>query len=67
MGFFRAFGASLAAENAARLASMQRAQKNIEENLAELTQVFHSLCQNPISAELLEVLFGFEALTVADS
>jgi F-type H+-transporting ATPase subunit gamma len=59
----------MAAENAARLASMQRAEKNIEETKEELTRTFHTLRQNTISEELFDVISGFEALseTLEDS
>lgn len=63
VALFRAFAASMAAENAARLASMQRAEKNIEETQEELTRSFHTLRQNTISEELFDVISGFEALT----
>jgi F-type H+-transporting ATPase subunit gamma len=53
----------MAAENAARLASMQRAEKNIEETKEELTRTFHTMRQNTISEELFDVISGFEALT----
>lgn len=59
----RAFATSMAAENAARLASMQRAEKNIEETRDELTRKFHGMRQNAISEELFDVIAGFEALT----
>ncbi len=65
VALFRAFAASMAAENAARLASMQRAEKNIEETKEELTRKFHTMRQNVISEELFDVISGFEALTVA--
>ena len=63
VAFHRAFATSMAAENAARLASMQRAEKNIEETREELTRTFHNMRQNAISEELFDVISGFEALT----
>jgi F-type H+-transporting ATPase subunit gamma len=63
VAFHRAFATSMAAENAARLASMQRAEKNIEETREELTRTFHGMRQNAISEELFDVIAGFEALT----
>jgi F-type H+-transporting ATPase subunit gamma len=63
VALFRAFASSMAAENAARLASMQRAEKNIEETKEELTRTFHTMRQNTISEELFDVISGFEALT----
>lgn len=62
VALFRAFAASLAAENAARLAAMQRAEKNIEEMRDDLTGRYHSLRQGTITEELLDVIAGFEAL-----
>lgn len=66
VALFRAFAASMAAENAARLASMQRAEKNIEETQEELTRKFHTMRQNAISEELFDVISGFEALTTRE-
>ena len=63
VSLFRAFAASMAAENAARLAAMQRAEKNIEEMEGELSARYHSLRQSTITEELLDVISGFEALT----
>jgi F-type H+-transporting ATPase subunit gamma len=54
---------SLASENASRLASMQKAEKNIDERLNELHIQFHNLRQDSITMELLDVVTGFEALT----
>ncbi|NJB68082.1 F-type H+-transporting ATPase subunit gamma [Desulfobaculum xiamenense] len=62
ISLYRAFGRSMAAENAARLASMQRAEKNIEEMRDELSMRHRELRQYMITAELLEVAAGFEAL-----
>jgi F-type H+-transporting ATPase subunit gamma len=61
-GLFRAFAQSLASENASRLASMQGAEKNIEERLAELQNRFHQQRQMSITEELLDIVAGFEAL-----
>lgn len=59
---FRAFAESLASENASRLAAMQGAEKNIEENLAGLNRYFHQKRQMTITEELLDIVSGFEAL-----
>ncbi|MDG4813026.1 F0F1 ATP synthase subunit gamma [Hydrogenovibrio sp. 3SP14C1] len=59
---FRACAESLASENASRLASMQRAEKNIDELKVDLTRTFHRLRQEDIDEELFDVLSGFEAL-----
>lgn len=61
VSLFRACAASLASENAARLAAMQRAEKNIADNLQELTQTFHRQRQAAIDAELFDLVAGFEA------
>jgi F-type H+-transporting ATPase subunit gamma len=59
---FKACAESLASENASRLSAMQRAEKNIDEMLGELTQQFHSLRQSSIDEELFDVLSGFEVM-----
>jgi F-type H+-transporting ATPase subunit gamma len=59
---FRGFATSLAAENAARLAAMQRAEKNIEELQANLQARYHTLRQTVITEELFDIIAGFEAL-----
>lgn len=59
---FRAFAESLASENAARLASMQVAERNVEDRLKALTAEFHQSRQSAITSELLDIISGFEAL-----
>ncbi len=59
---YRACAESLAAENTGRLASMQLAEKNISERLEELQQEYRRERQSLITAELLEIVSGFEAL-----
>ena len=59
---FRAFAESLASENAGRLAAMQLAGKNIEETLEDLNSRYHRQRQSSITAELLDIASGFEAL-----
>jgi F-type H+-transporting ATPase subunit gamma len=59
---FKACAESLASENASRLAAMQRAEKNIDELLDDLSHKFHSLRQSSIDEELFDVVSGFEAL-----
>ena len=51
VSLFRACAESLASENASRLASMQRADKNINELLEELNVNFHRLRQSGIDEE----------------
>jgi F-type H+-transporting ATPase subunit gamma len=60
---YRAVAESLASENAARLAAMERADKNIEEHLAELNLHYHQSRQTSITEELLDIVSGFAALT----
>jgi F-type H+-transporting ATPase subunit gamma len=60
---FQACAESLASENASRLAAMQRAEKNIEEILQELSGRFHRLRQEAIDEELFDVISGYEALS----
>ena len=57
---YRAFGESLAGENASRLASMQVAEKNIAERLTEFTGQFQQKRQTAITDELLEITSAFE-------
>jgi F-type H+-transporting ATPase subunit gamma len=59
---FRAFAESLASENASRLASMQGAERNIEEMLYELNADFQQQRQMAITEELLDIVSGFETL-----
>lgn len=60
ISLYRAFGESLASENASRLASMQVAEKNIEDRLTEFTGEFQQERQSAITGELLEIISGFE-------
>ena len=62
ISLFRACAESLASENASRLAAMQRAEKNIDDLLEDLTRHFHQLRQRGIDEELFDVISGFEAL-----
>jgi len=63
---FRGCAESLAAEHNSRLAAMQSAEKNINERLEELTGAYRRERQGAITAELLDVVAGFEALTGDD-
>lgn len=60
---FRACAESQASEHASRLAAMQAAQRNLDERLDEVTMTFRRARQNVITAELLDVVSGFEAIT----
>jgi F-type H+-transporting ATPase subunit gamma len=59
---YRAFCYSLASENASRLASMQSAEKNIDERLEELNYEYRRERQNSITEELNDVVSGFKAI-----
>lgn len=59
---FRGLSESLAAENASRLAAMQAAEKNIEDRMEELNSEYNHLRQNSITAELLDIVSGTQAL-----
>jgi F-type H+-transporting ATPase subunit gamma len=60
--FYRAFAQSMASENAARLASMQAAEKNILDMEEELGARYRETRQSMITAELLDIVSGFEAV-----
>jgi len=62
VSLFKACAESLASENGSRLAAMQRAEKNIDELLDDLSHKFHRLRQSTIDEELFDVVSGFEAL-----
>lgn len=62
VSLFKACAESLAAENASRLESMQRAEKNINERLDDLSHAYHRERQSAIDEELFDVVSGFEAL-----
>jgi F-type H+-transporting ATPase subunit gamma len=66
VSLFRACAESLASENASRLAAMQRADKNIDELLEDLSRTFHRLRQSGIDEELFDVISGFEALSAEE-
>jgi len=62
VSLFRASAESLASENASRLASMQAAERNIEQRLKELNMHYRLSRQHAITEELLDIISGFEAL-----
>ncbi len=62
VSLYRLAALSMAAENAARLAAMQAAEKNIQELREDLNAAFRDTRQNAITAELLDIVSGFEAL-----
>ncbi len=63
IALYRAFAESLASENAHRLASMEAAEKNIEDRLSQLKTEYNQVRQSSITEELLDIVSGFEALT----
>ncbi len=58
----RAFVESLLSENASRLLAMQVAEKNIAEYIEDLKHEFNNRRQGEITAELLDIVAGSEAL-----
>jgi len=62
LAIVKAFGSSLAAENAARLAAMEAASRNVEERLARLRAEYHGARQAAVTAELLDVQAAAAAL-----
>jgi F-type H+-transporting ATPase subunit gamma len=62
VSLYRAFAESLASENASRLASMQVAERNIEDRLRTLTTESRQARQTSITSELLDIISSFEAL-----
>ena len=63
VSLFKACAESLAAENASRLAAMQRAEKNIDDLMGTLNQTFRRLRQTSIDEELFDVMSGYESLS----
>jgi F-type H+-transporting ATPase subunit gamma len=61
-GLETAFTESLLSENASRLLAMQVAEKNISEYLDDLGRQFNSQRQGQITAELLDIVAGSEAI-----
>ncbi len=62
VSLYRAFAQSMASENAARLNAMQAAEKNILEMEDTLQGKYRETRQSMITAELLDIISGFEAL-----
>lgn len=59
---YRAVVHSMMSEHTARMQSMQAAEQNIDERLGELRGRFRQTRQTSITAELLDIVSGFEAL-----
>jgi hypothetical protein len=62
VSLFRARAKSQASEHASRLAAMQSAERNLDERLGEVTGAYRRARQDAITAELLDVVAGFEAI-----
>jgi len=62
VSLYGALARSMASENAARLAAMQSAEKNIEDMRDELQGDFRQTRQNSITSELLDIVAGVEAM-----
>ncbi len=62
ISIYRALAETLASENASRLASMRRAEQNIQEQSQELRLRFHQQRQESVTEELLDIVSAFEAL-----
>lgn len=62
VSLYRCLVESLASENASRLASMQSAERSIDERLEDLRTQFRYQRQHAITEELLDLVAGFEAL-----
>ncbi len=58
----RACASSLVSENISRLASMERAAENIEDLLDQLNTEYNQERQSSITAELFDVIFGYNAV-----
>jgi len=63
ISLYRAFAESLASENASRLASMQAAEQNIQDYLADLRHQYNQQRQTEVTSELLDIISGYEALS----
>ncbi|MDV7143256.1 F0F1 ATP synthase subunit gamma [Tropicimonas sp. TH_r6] len=59
---FRASAEALVTENAARMARMQQAERAVDDRLEDVTAETRNLRQSEITAELLDLIAGFEAL-----
>ncbi len=61
VALYRACAESLASENASRIASMQYAEKTINDRLGKLRSRLNKRRQNMITEELLDIITGYEA------
>lgn len=58
---------SLSSENATRLASMQAADRNVKDKLAQLTRREQTVRQEEITEELLDIVTGVESVSTGTS
>jgi F-type H+-transporting ATPase subunit gamma len=65
IALYRAVAEAKTAEHGARLSAMQAAEQNIADRLDHLRMEYHQQRQAEITAELLDVISGFEALSDA--
>lgn len=63
VSIFRACAESQASEHANRLATMQSAERNLDERVQELTLKFRRARQDLVTAELQDVVSGFEVVS----
>lgn len=61
-GLLRAAAEALLTENSARLTLMQQAERSVKDRLDALDADANALRQSEITAELLDIIAGFEAL-----
>lgn len=62
ISLYRTFCFSLVTENASRLASMQSAEKNIQERLEELEFVYRRERQSQITEDISDIISGYKAI-----
>lgn len=62
VGLFHAAAESAASEHTTRLAAMKAAERSIKEHLDDMNAAYRGRRQEAITAELLDVVAGFEAL-----
>lgn len=65
VSLFRACAESQAAEHASRLSAMQSASRSLDDRQTELVGEFRRRRQEVITAELLDVVAGYEALSTS--
>lgn len=61
LAFMKAYGSSMAAENAARLMAMEAASRSIEERLERLRTQHHAARRAAVTAELLDIQGAWDA------